>query len=162
MRALEFMSVDPLQLRDLIIIPVLKNIDLYSEAAVNLLLGTAAQESALGTYLVQINGTAKGLYQMEPETYYDIILWLRGHGEFAKLTENYRIPMNADQLIGNHWLATAYARLKYYRYPQPLPDKNDKLGLARYWKRVYNTPLGKGSTVAFLDNLERYVKHALL
>lgn len=44
-----------------------------SSSAVNLLLGTAAQESAFGTYLRQIGGgPARGVFQMAPATAKDI------------------------------------------------------------------------------------------
>lgn len=47
------MAFNCLQFRDLIT-RVLKEVALYSPAAVNLLLGTAAQESGFGTYLRQV------------------------------------------------------------------------------------------------------------
>jgi hypothetical protein len=53
---------------------VLINFDpfLASLNAIQLLMGTAAQESHLGTYLKQINGPALGVFQMEPNTEIDI------------------------------------------------------------------------------------------
>ena len=47
---------------------------LVSQEAENLLMGTAAQESALGEYIRQLgNGPALGIFQMEPETFDDIV-----------------------------------------------------------------------------------------
>lgn len=49
--------------------PVLRDFDLYSENAVNLILGTIAVESNMGRYYYQVNGPAIGIGQMEPNTY---------------------------------------------------------------------------------------------
>ena len=65
--------MDSNQLKNLIIIPVLEKANLYSKSAVNLLLGTAAVESQLGHYIEQVpSGIAKGIYQCEMSTHYDI------------------------------------------------------------------------------------------
>lgn len=65
--------MDKRQLRNLIR-RVLIGIGGYSEEAENLLMGTAAQESALGEYIRQLgNGPALGIFQMEPETFDDIV-----------------------------------------------------------------------------------------
>src|SRR5258706_9966058 len=66
------MTINCSQLRDIIIKPALIAIGLNSEAAINLLLGTAAQESNMGTYVKQTTGPALGLFQCEPLTYDDI------------------------------------------------------------------------------------------
>ena len=61
----------PLNVRDLrveVIRPALRALDLWSPAAEDLVLGTAAQESGLA-YLRQIGGgPALGLWQIEPAT----------------------------------------------------------------------------------------------
>ena len=57
------MSFNKTQIEDLVE-RVLKEVDLYSESAVNLILGTIAQESRFGTYLKQVgSGIAKGVIQ---------------------------------------------------------------------------------------------------
>ncbi|KAF0118141.1 MAG: hypothetical protein FD149_866 [Rhodospirillaceae bacterium] len=56
-----------------VIRPTLLHLGLHSPAAEALLLGTAIQESRLGTYLRQTGGgPALGVYQMEPATHEDI------------------------------------------------------------------------------------------
>ena len=58
--------MDPKQLKELIE-RVLRKVNLYSDAAVDLLMLTAAQESACGKYIRQLgNGPALGIFQMEP------------------------------------------------------------------------------------------------
>jgi len=154
------MPINTNQLREYIIKPVLNDLDLYSRSATNLLLGTAAQESKMGTYLHQIGGPALGIYQMEPSTNLDI------HGNY--LSFNHELDTRVDQLcipsldihqnlIYNLGYATAMARLHYYRITEALPDADDVEGLAYYWKVYYNTNLGKGTINEFIGNYNRYV-----
>jgi hypothetical protein len=64
--------IDPRQFRALIVRPALESINLWSQQAEDLVMGTAAQESRL-IYLRQLgNGPALGLFQMEPATHNDI------------------------------------------------------------------------------------------
>ena len=139
---------------------VLRGLDLYSPAAVNLLLGTAAQESRLGTYLRQVGGgPALGIYQMEPATEHD--LWgnyIRYRPDLAS-----RISMVCGRSGPGPWLEwdlayqTAMARVHYLRIPVPLPDPDDIPGLARYYKMHYNTPAGAATEAEFVANYHRYV-----
>ena len=62
--------IQPEHLVKYVIEPVLKTLDLYSEDAVNLVLGTACVESECGRWLHQLGtGPALGIYQMEPDTH---------------------------------------------------------------------------------------------
>jgi hypothetical protein len=56
------MGIRSYDLRQYVIRPTLQRLGLWSLAAENLLLGTAAQESKLGYYLHQLEGPALGLY----------------------------------------------------------------------------------------------------
>ncbi len=144
----------------MVIIPVLKSMAMHSPAAVNLLLGTAAQESHLGQYLVQVKGPALGIYQMEPDTHDDI--WrnfLKYRPTLGAIVQQLTFPARGmkNQLIGNLYYATAMARVAYYRHPEKLPNADDIVGLAGYWKNFYNTPLGKGTKEEFIANYRRFV-----
>lgn len=139
----------------------LKEIDMYSEAAVNLLLGTAAQESAFGTYIKQVGGgPALGVFQMEPATHDDI--WdnyIMYQGRLRLRLDNivkYEY-IESKELQWNLKYAIAMARLQYYRRPEPLPSKQDIPALAAYWKQWYNTPKGKGTIDEFIHNYQKYV-----
>ncbi len=141
-------------LREVVVRPALKKIGRWSEAAENLLLGTAAQESQMGRYLRQINGPALGIYQCEPATHEDIFdNYLIYHGELlgavTKLTVLH-LP-RTQQLAWNLMYATAIARIHYLRIKEPLPKADDIVSLGCYWKNHYNTHLGKGT-------VEEYVK----
>lgn len=137
------MSIDVKQLKLYVIIPVLEQIDLYSDSSVNLLLGTCAQESEMGTYLKQINGPALGIYQIEPNTHNDV--WDNYLVYKPELRDKVlRIgERNSNSLIVNLAYQTAIARIIYLRVANPLPTANDIPGLANYYKKYYNTVSGK-------------------
>ncbi len=148
-----YTMLDRKQFTEHIIRPALEAIDLYSEAAAELLLGTAIQESRL-TYLKQLGGgPALGLFQMEPATFADI------HANFlayrAELSDkllricDIRKP---EFMIHNLHYAAAMCRIHYYRDSQALPEVGDLPAQAAYWKRVYNTPLGAGTEQEYIDN----------
>lgn len=138
------------QFRDLIT-RVLQGQRLYSPAAVNLLLGTAAQESAFGTYLRQVGGgEALSPFQIEELTFRDL-----------RSRMDYICPAIRDwnflQLEWDLRAAIVVARLKYRSIPTPLPASDNLLGLAAYWKQWYNTPIGKGTVEQFIRNYRKYV-----
>lgn len=148
------------QLREEIIRPALQLLDRWSEAAENLLLGTCAQESRLGTYVKQIKGPALGIYQMEPATHHD--LWQHYLKYREELAEPIRqglggLKPTEDMLIYNLRYATQMARVHYQRVPEKLPNARDVPGLALYWKEYYNTGLGKGTPAEFEHNYQTLV-----
>lgn len=149
------------RLKNEIIIPTLQGIDLFSDSAVNLLLGTCAQESHLGKYVMQIGGgPAMGIYQMEPATYNDMWRYLNTNKELSSNIKRFcKVNWNepVESLMSNAFFATAMARVKYYTIPSPLPPANDLDALAAYWKKYYNTPLGGGTVEEFKNNYKRYV-----
>lgn len=151
------MSIDAKQLKLYVIVPTLARLGLYSDAAVNLLLGTCAQESQMGTYLKQINGPALGIYQVEPATHKDIFdNYLKYKPDLLGIVLSLG-TYNDNSLITNLAYATAVARIKYLRAPDKLPDDNDVTGLANYWKKYYNTPLGAGQPQEFINNYRKYI-----
>lgn len=133
------------QFRDLVVRPSLQEINLWSQAAENLLVGTAIQESGL-VYLKQLGGgPALGVYQIEPATHADI--WKN----YLSLRPDSRIQRRPDwSLITDLAYATAIARLVYYRRPEPLPAADDVEGLGQYWKDHFNTHLGAGRPAEFI------------
>lgn len=159
-------------LRDCIVIPTLRFLgDRYlSDSAINLLLGTCAQESNMGEYLKQLNnGPALGIYQIEPKTHIDIYEnYLQFDNKIlekiTKLLINFstsnllaNTQYYEENLIGNLYYATAIARICYWRHSESLPKSYDTEGLARYWKKYYNTDKGKGTVAEFVNNFNKYV-----
>lgn len=157
------MGIGAADLRQYIIGPTLKNLNLWSLAAENLLLGTAAQESKLGSYLHQINGPALGLYQIEPNTHSD--LWgnfLNFRPQLSALVRglvpsSFNVNDSVSELIWNLSYATAIARLIYERIPAALPDADDIQGLGAYWKQYYNTSNGAGDVSEFVENYQNLI-----
>lgn len=149
------MSIHPGQLREWVVRPVLHRLGLYSEAAEELLMLTAATESLCGKYLHQVGGPALGIYQMEPATHSDI--WnnyLKYKGGLAPEVAKY--GRSSADLAGNLYYATAMARIHYLRRPERLPSAIDIDGLAQYWKDHYNTYLGSGKVEKAIQNYQKY------
>ena len=143
-------------LRLLVVRPALQQINLWSQDAENLVMGTAAQESRL-QYLHQLgNGPAKGLFQMEPATHNDI--WdnyLKYHDDWADTLRTmtvtgYMGTPDPNEMVWNLMYAAAMCRVFYRRKPGRLPY--DVEGMAAYWKKFYNTHLGAGTEAQFIRN----------
>lgn len=153
--------INPHDLRELVIEPVLLDLErvkpgMYSAAAINLLLGTAAHESLCGYHLRQVRGPALGIYQMEPNTAEDVLRYLHADDSERQLRGRvlgYLTPCDLHtNLAANLLFATAMARVKYWMDPQPLPDHTDEAGLALVYKRAWNSASGKAT-------LEQYIAH---
>lgn len=148
--------IDPGQFRQYILRPVLKQIELWSPEAEELLMGTAAVESGF-QYLHQIHGPAVGVFQIEPKSIMDLLGWIRKRPKAERAVAQYIIPHLpiVEQCHGNLYLITALTRWFYYRVPERLPG--DLRGWARYWKKHYNTPLGKGTEAKFISAYKQIV-----
>lgn len=135
------------QLKAMLVRPVLAQLGLGGNSAVNLLAGTALVESGLVWLRQNGGGPALGLWQMEPATHDDCwrnflfyrpalasaIMRLGGVG--AGLG-------GAGLLVGNLAYACGMARVVYARAPTALPAPEDACGLSAYHKQFYNTALG--------------------
>lgn len=148
--------INPNQLFEYIVQPTLKEIDMYSKSAAALVMGTCAQESDMGTYIKQLNGgPAIGIYQMEPATFSDVMDYITRKGKI-KIFHN-----SSEQLLYDLKFATTMCRVFYWRFEERLPEHNDVEGLARYWKKYYNTHLGAGEEHEFSENFVRYGLHKI-
>lgn len=166
--------LDPEQLRIFVVRPTLEELGLWTQAAENLVMGTAAQESHL-TYIDQKEpagrrpriGPGLGLWQMEAATHNDIWQnWLAhkpGLGvrilQVANVWTKAASPFSVDPgvLVYNLRYGAAMCRIHYRRRPEPLPAANDLAGLADYWKRHYNTRAGAGRPEQFVANYRRFI-----
>ena len=142
-----------------LVLNVLSEIGLCSPDSVQLLLGTCAQESAFGKYRRQLGGgPALGIFQMEPATFMDIVEnYLNYKPELKeKILKVSGIDdlNNPEDLVFNDRLAICMARVHYLRVKEAIPSDLD--GWARYWKKYYNTPKGKGTEYEFVCNYKRY------
>jgi hypothetical protein len=152
--------------RTFVVIPALAALPDYArtEAAVELLIGTALKESGL-EYLKQGykrhsdgRGRALGVYQMEPATYADHVKWLNTHPDLSGLL----FPMGVRppaQMQGDLYFATRIARLHYWiRGKDPLPALGDVEGYAAYWGRWWQTQSIPAQMAQFV---RLYAEHAL-
>jgi len=127
---------------------------MYSKDAADMIFTTGMAESKYKHLSQMGSGPAIGFFQVEPATAKDII----------KNYVSYRKPIleslqdlgykESDMLYrikSNIALQVAFCRLKYKRDPFPIPKAHDKEGQAKYWKRVYNSELGKGTIEHFLE-----------
>jgi hypothetical protein len=162
--------MNPEQVRGLVIRPALKKVDLWSDSAENILMGTIAHESAMGTYLKQVRGPAMGIYQIEPNTHTDIWAnFLKYRGGLSGKVRDLICPLDKIwkagigdmgchvSLITNLAYATVIARIVYLRAPTQLPDAKDLPGMAAYWKKYYNTIYGAGTEEQFIEHYTKYV-----
>jgi len=151
----ESSMIDKKNLRELIVRPVLEEINLHSEAAEELLMLTFAQETKLGTYLKQgwkkINdgkGVGLGIGSMEPKTF----AWLR------ILYINILGGRYSKELIWDLRLAVMATRLRYLVVIEALPKANDIEGLAKYWDKYYNGNPNVGTWQEAVDSYNKLVR----
>jgi len=127
---------------------------LYSSEVEDLLMLTAATESDLGAYLMQMNnGPAEGIYQMEP---------------IAKQQSNNR----SNKVFGLPLIwrpycletQTVFARLYYTSFPEPIPARKDYVSeddywwaLAVYYKKYWNTEAGANTIERAYNDSKHFV-----
>lgn len=162
--------MNPEQLLELIITPTHKYMggNYQSDSADLLSLCTAAIESDCGYYIKQVNGPALGIWQMEPDTHSDI--WkncdalndcdgLRNFVGGLQVLEGNAGGFN--NLVDSPKYACVMARLKYSMDSNPLPKvtgnrDEDELAFYDYYKRVYNTELGKSTLAKWQVKMEKH------
>lgn len=151
--------IAPVQLLNSVIRPVLKGLELWSEDAEKLVLGTACIESECGLWIKQLqDGPGIGIYQMEAATFNDIwtnFLDYRPELKLKVLKWVFDYEPAAEEMAGNLYYATAMCRVHYYRVKSAIPSY--LAGQAAYWKEHYNTEKGAGTTVQYLNSWNRFV-----
>lgn len=145
-----------------VIRPTLDSMEMGGNAAENLVLGTAAHETLMAHYLKQVSGPALGPYGIEPATHEDLYNnYLSYHPRIQEKAERFSITTSIfgreRELLTNLAYSTSICRLIYYRVAEKLPEADDITGLARYWKKYYNTELGKGSIEDFKYHYKEFV-----
>jgi hypothetical protein len=147
------MAYNKHQLRELIV-EVLQDHDLWSETAVELLMLTAAVESNLGTFIKQTRGPALGAFQMEPATHNDI--WNNYLSYKREVLRGGFVRQSEKDLRTDLKYAILMARIHYLRVPERLPTSTSPKDLGKYWKKYYNTHLGKGTVEKAIEKYNKY------
>jgi hypothetical protein len=150
------MTINPAQFSAQVVIPTLETLGRIggipcSDTAYYLVMGTIAQESLLGTYLVQAAGPALGICQIQPATLDGLIACL-SEREKDCLAAIATPASPAQNVVTNLAYAVAITRLYYWQIPAPLPTRNTVADLFAYYKRWYNTPEGAATLAQFAQN----------
>lgn len=129
----------------------------YSNKVIDMMIETACVESNCGQYVKQLNGPACGIFQIEPKTAQDvydnyIIFRQRYVDIYNKLfIKNLTLEQN---LVYNLAFQIFICRLIYLRIKDPIPNTTTER--ANYWKKYYNTYLGKGSAQDYCIKVRKY------
>jgi hypothetical protein len=149
------------QFRTVVIRPVLNALHLLTPVAEELLVATMAHESKGGSFLVEVNGPALGIYQMIPKEHDD--LWhkfMPYHPETSyRLMQvcNMSTQPIRDMLVYNLFYATAMARIFYLACKAALPESSDIDSLWPYYKKWWNTELGKATEEEFKQDYFKFI-----
>ena len=137
-----------------IIMPALDRLQLNTPYAADLVFETGVIESDY-RYIHQLRGPALGYWQMEPFTFRDMMdrvvpkLGLEEEIQSLRLLCDARDhKIDSIELIYNPRLAAAMTRIFYRDKPGAIPDTIE--GRAQYWKKYYNTSLGKGDPEEYI------------
>ena len=132
----------------------LKYLDMYSEDAADLIFKKGMSETGYKAIKQYGGGPALGFWQVEPATINDTI---ENYVKYRSKLEKLLISLGYDEthseirVMSNIALQVAFCRLKYRRDKNALPKACDLKGQAEYWKRVYNSHLGKGTIKHFME-----------
>jgi len=151
---------------------------LYAASVALLLAGTAATESNLKYrrqlgYTISDPGGAWGLWQTESLPMGDNVRYLIGHPDVlaraAAFLHQEQGDFRAILSVGNFGLcklcagwdrfAVIMARVHYLRQPGAIPCNDADRAL--YWKKNYNTYLGKGTPAKYMSDFQRLIAPAL-
>ena len=130
-------------------------LDMYSDDALELIYRTGMAESKYKHLKQMNNGPAVGFFQCEPETYRDIIENYVNYRQGIKdklIGLGYKEEYSKELFMSNIALQVAFCRLKYRRDKHPIPKKENLEEQGKYWKRVYNSKLGKGTVEHFVSS----------
>ena len=139
-----------------------------SESAIDLVLATGIVESRY-EYIRQMGeGPARSFWQVEPATCVDNLAhYLKHRPELMrkcaeasmvdlKHWQNYDEKVWADILEKNIAAGIIHCRLKYWRVPKKMPNSIE--GQADYWKKYYNSELGKGDPEHFVEVVKKWLR----
>lgn len=134
---------------------------LYSANAEELLMATAANESHLGEYRLQIGGPAIGIFQDEPEDFADLYAnFLAYRPELRAGVDALSTVRAVADLENNDPYAIAICRCHYLRAPEPLPAASDLEAIWSLYRLRYNSLEGAANHDAFMACYRRYVLEA--
>ena len=132
----------------------LNKMDMYSKDALVMIMRTGMAETGFRHLKQMGDGPALGFFQVEPNTIKDTMdnyVKYRSKIQDCLLKLGYADDDVSYRVMSNIALQVAFCRLKYRRDKHAMPKASDVEGQAKYWKRVYNSHLGKGTIEHFLS-----------
>jgi len=132
---------------------VLGKINMDSEEARAMIFATGKAESGFRA-LEQMGGPAVGFFQVEPATIQDVwdnYVFYRPEIKTDLYALGFDDGDMKHSVMSSVALQVAFARLQYRRFKDPLPSAQDMQSQAKYWKKFYNTELGRGTIEHFLE-----------
>lgn len=129
-------------------------LDMYSDDAAELIYRTGMAETGYRVLRQMGGGPALGFFQCEPKTMLDIMKNYVHYRQDLKqkiIALGYNEEHSSDILMSNIALQVAFCRIKYRRDKYQIPSKDNLKEQGKYWKRVYNTKLGKGTVEHFIS-----------
>lgn len=130
-----------------------------NNSALELLKGTAAQETLSGTLKdPTVYGAGVGLCQCDRIAFDDVKARTPQKLKDS-IFDAFGIRLDDvehRELAFSPLLAMLWCRLHYRLIPEPIPS--DVVGMANYWKKYYNTAAGRGTPEEFVKNFNLYVR----
>jgi len=134
----------------------LYKLDSYSDDALALVVRTGMAESGYRALKgMGMGNPAIGFWQIEPDTLLDMMRnYISYRPHYRAGLEELGMEFAGDDIftsvISSMAVQAGLCRLHYRRDKDPLPSWSDLEGQAKYWKRVYNTELGRGTIKHFI------------
>ena len=137
----------------------LKKLDMYSKDALAMVMRTGMAETGFRHLKQMGDGPALGFFQVEPKTIMDT---MENYVKYRPKIQDSLSELGyiendvVYRVMSNIALQVAFCRLKYRRDRFALPKRTDLDKQAEYWKRVYNSALGKGTVEHFIETNKDY------
>lgn len=160
------MGIDPNQFINQVIVPATNLLQMTSKNAIGLMLGTAASESGIGSYIAQIDNNGNivsngglGPFDMEEITHDDCwknVVAPNQRISDVMLKNGGRRP--ADAMVTDLLYAAMMCRIQYSRFHESLPAYIDANAVYAYYKKYWNTGLGAATQDRFIACYQPLIK----
>ena len=128
----------------------LNRMDMYSDDAAAMIYRTGMAETGYKHLKQMGGGPAIGFFQIEPATIDNYVAYRP-----QIKTDLYALGFDEKdgemRVMSNIALQVAFCRLCYRRDKNAIPSLENMKAQAKYWKKVYNTKLGKGTVEHFME-----------
>ena len=137
-----------------IINSTLEFLELGSDDAASLIFATGMAESGYRCLIQKGGGPALGFFQCEPATAIDVYNnYVAYRPKYKEKLEKLGFDIDNVKfcLVSSIAIQVALCRLHYRRVPKALPKAGNLEAQGKYWKKYYNSELGKGTVEHFVE-----------